>query len=400
MQYSENVRKLKPSATMAVSALAKRLASEGRDILDLSAGEPDFDTPAFVRDAAIRGIQTGQTRYTAPAGTPALRKAIAARLTERAGRDMTWEGVVVTSGAKQALFNAIFTLFGPGDEVIVPAPFWTTYPDLVTIARAEPVIVMGDERRSFKITTAALDQAATARTRGLVLNSPCNPTGAVYSLAEVQRIAEWARDRNVWLLSDEIYRAIYYGPKGEHAPGLLELPTSSLGPFVLIDGASKAFAMTGWRIGFTWADPELSKKFAALQSQITSNPTTPAQAAALEAYSNVRAAHASVGEMCAAFRRRRDLVTTRMRELLPEVPFVDPTGAFYLYFRVDGFFTVDVRDATAWCSRLLEEQGVALVPGAAFGDDRWVRMSYAASDEVLEHALARIATCVGASSAA
>jgi aspartate aminotransferase len=399
MQYSDNVRKLKPSATMAVSALAKRLASEGRDILDLSAGEPDFDTPAFVRDAAIHGIQTGQTRYTPPAGTPALRKAIAARLTERAGRDMPWEGVVVTSGAKQALFNAIFTLFGPGDEVLIPAPYWTTYPDLVTIARAEPVIVMGNDKKGFKITTADLDRAVTPRTRGLVLNSPCNPTGAVYSLAEVQQVAEWARDRGVWLLSDEIYRAIYYGAEGDHAPGLLELPTSSLGPFVLIDGASKAFAMTGWRIGFTWADPELSKKFAALQSQITSNPTTPAQSAALEAYSNVAAAEASVTEMRRAFRRRRDMVTTRMRELLPGVPFVNPEGAFYLYFRVDGFFRGDVNDATAWCSRLLQDQGVALVPGAAFGDDRWVRMSYAASDKMLEDALARIAAHVRAHAA-
>jgi aspartate aminotransferase len=399
MQLSENVRKLKPSATMAVSALAKRLASEGRDILDLSAGEPDFDTPAFVRDAAIRGIQAGQTRYTPPAGTPALRKAIAARLSERAGRDMNWEGVVVTSGAKQALFNAIFTLFGPGDEVLIPAPFWTTYPDLVTIARAEPVIVMGDEQESFKVTPAQLDEAATPQTRGLVLNSPCNPTGAVYSRAEVERIAEWARDRNVWLISDEIYGAIYYGTEGELAPGVLELSPSSLGPFVLVDGASKVFAMTGWRIGFTWADPEISKKFAALQSQITSNPTTPAQFAALEAYTNVRAARESVGEMRAAFRRRRDLVTSRLRELLPDVPFVEPVGAFYLYFRVDGFFSGEIRDGTAWCSRLLEDQGVALVPGAAFGDDRWVRMSYAASDQVLESALGRIAACVGARSA-
>jgi aspartate aminotransferase len=397
---SENVRKLKPSATMAVSALAKRLAGEGRDILDLSAGEPDFDTPAFVRAAAVRGIQSGQTRYTPPAGTPALRKAIAARLTERARREMHWEGVVVTSGAKQALFNAIFTLFGPGDEVIVPAPYWTTYPDLVTIARAEPVVVTGDERRGFKVTPAHLEQAVTPRTRGLVLNSPCNPTGAVYSLAEVQAIAEWARDRNLWLLSDEIYRAIYYGAEGAFAPGLLELPTSSLGRFVLIDGASKAFAMTGWRIGFTWAEAELSKQFAALQSQITSNPTTPAQAAALEAYSNVAEADSSVADMVRAFRRRRDLVTTRMKELLPEVPFVYPDGAFYLYFRVDGFFGGGVKDATAWCSRLLEDQGVALVPGAAFGDDRWVRMSYAAADAVLETALERVAAAVAAGAGA
>jgi aspartate aminotransferase len=398
-QFSDNVRKLKPSATMAVSALAKRLASEGRDILDLSAGEPDFDTPAFVRDAAIRGIQSGQTRYTPPAGTPALRRAIAARLSERAGREVHWESVVVTSGAKQALFNAIFTLFGPGDEVLVPAPYWTTYPDLVTLARAEPVIVGGEERRSFKVAPADLEKAATPRTRGLVLNSPCNPTGAVYSLAEVHALAEWARDRGLWLISDEIYRAIYYGAEGEFAPGLLELPPSSLGRFVLVDGASKAFAMTGWRIGFTCAEPEVSRTFAALQSQITSNPTTPAQVAALEAYSNVPAAEASVANMARAFRRRRDLVTTRLRELLPDVPFVRPEGAFYLYFRVDAFFGGEVGDATAWCSRLLEDQGVALVPGAAFGDDRWVRMSYAAADEVLVRALARIAANVGAGSA-
>lgn len=400
MEFSENVRRLEPSATMAVSALAKRLAGEGKDILDLSAGEPDFDTPAFVRDAAVRAIHGGQTRYTPPAGTPALRKAIAARLTERAGREMHWEGVVVTSGAKQALFNAIFALFGPGDEVLVPAPYWTTYPDLVRIARAEPVIVMGDESRSFKITTADLDRAVTPSTRGLVLNSPCNPTGAVYSKTEVERLAAWARERSVWLISDEIYRAIYYGVEGNHAPGLLELAPSSLGPFVLVDGASKAFAMTGWRIGFTWSEPEVAKKMTALQSQITSNATTPAQAAALEAYSNVRAADTSVAEMCVAFRRRRDLVTTRMRELLPEVPFVEPQGAFYLYFRVDGFFGGGVSSGTSWCSRLLEEQGVALVPGAAFGDDRWVRMSYAASDAVLDKALAKIAAMVGARSAA
>jgi aspartate aminotransferase len=395
-RFSENIAKLQPSATMAVSALAKRLASEGKDILDLSAGEPDFDTPAFVRDAAIRAIQNGHTRYTPPAGTPALRKAIAARLTERAGREMHWEGVVVTSGAKQALFNAMFTLFGPGDEVLIPAPFWTTYPDLVKIARAEPVIVRGDENRSFKITTADLEKAATPRTRGLVLNSPCNPTGAVYSKTEIERLAAWARERSVWLISDEIYRAIHHGAEGGPAPGLLELPTSSLGPFVLVDGASKAFAMTGWRIGFTWTEPDVAKKMTALQSQITSNATTPAQAAALEAYSNVRAAEASVAEMGAAFRRRRDLVTARMRELLPGVPFVQPEGAFYLYFRVDAFFGGGVPNATAWCSRLLEDQGVALVPGAAFGDDRWVRMSYAAADEVLEKALARVTANVAA----
>ena len=394
MRFSDNVSKLRPSATMAVSSLAKRLAAEGRDILNLSAGEPDFDTPAFVCDAAVQGIRAGHTRYTPPAGRPELRKAIAARLSERAGRTLDWEGVVVTSGAKQALFNATFTLFGPGDEVIVATPYWTTYPDLITLARAEPVFAVGDEQRDFKIDPSLLDAVATERTRGLVLNSPCNPTGAVYSLAELRAIAEWAKERDVWLLSDEIYREIHFGDE-EAAPGLLELPPESLGPHVLIDGASKCFAMTGWRIGFSYAPPEVSKKLTALQSQITSNPTTIAQAAALEAYTSVEASSAAVAEMVAAFRRRRDLVTARARELLPGVPFVEPAGAFYLYLRVDGFFNGEVPDATAWCSKLLEEQGVALVPGAAFGDDRWVRMSFASADDVLEKALARIAASVG-----
>ena len=260
-------------------------------------------------------------------------------------------------------------------------------------------MVSGDEARDFKVTAADLEAAATDRTSGLVLNTPSNPTGAVYTEGELREIAEWARQRDVWLLSDEIYRSIYYG-EGESAPGILGLPGSSLGPHVLIDGASKCWAMTGWRIGFSYAEPDVSKKFTALQSQMTSNPATPSQMAALEAFSNAGASEAAVAEMTGAFRRRRDLVTTRIRELLPDVPYVEPIGAFYLYFRVDGFFNDEVQDATAWCSRILEEQGVALVPGAAFGDDRWVRMSFASSDEVLEDALARIATGVGAGSAA
>jgi aspartate aminotransferase len=399
MQLSENVSTLKPSATMAVSSLAKRLASEGRDILDLSAGEPDFDTPAFICDAAIDGIRAGATRYTPPAGTPQLRKAIAAHLAGRAGRHIDWEGVVVTAGAKQALFNAIFTLFGPGDEVLILAPYWTTYPALVELARAQPVYVEGEASNDFKVGPAELEAASTGKTRGMILNSPSNPTGAVYTAAELAEIVAWAKQRGVWILSDEIYRSIYYGPEGVAAPGLLDLPEEDLGPYVLIDGASKCFAMTGWRLGYTYAPVELSKKFTALQSQMTSNPTTPAQVAMLAAYTQVEAAEAAVADMVAAFQRRRDLVTTRMRELLPDVAFVEPAGAFYLYFRVDSFFDDEVKDATAWCSRLLESQGVALVPGAAFGDDRWVRMSFATSDEVLEKALARIAAGVAAGSA-
>jgi aspartate aminotransferase len=399
MQFSSNVEKLKPSATIAVSTLAKKLAAEGRDIINLSAGEPDFDTPAFISDAAIEGIRAGKTRYTPPAGIPDLRKAIGSHLSKRANREMSWEGVVVTAGAKQCLFNAIFTLFGPGDEVLIAAPYWTTYPDLVTIARAEPKAVFGEESRGFKITPVELDAAVTDATRGLVINSPSNPTGAIYSTAELQAIAEWCRDRGVWLLSDEIYRNIHHDGDGA-APGILDLPEGSLGPFVLIDGASKSYAMTGWRIGYSWTDPEVAKKFAALQSQITSNAATPSQVAALAAYSDEDAANASLDEMGAAFRRRRDLVVARLKDLLPGAAYVEPGGAFYLYFRVDGFFDGEVQSATAWCSDLLEQQGVALVPGAAFGDDRWVRLSFATSDEILEEGFRRVGAMVGAISTA
>jgi aspartate aminotransferase len=399
MQFSSNVEKLKPSATIAVSTLAKKLAAEGRDIINLSAGEPDFDTPAFISDAAIEGIRAGKTRYTPPAGIPDLRKAIGSHLSKRANREMSWEGVVVTAGAKQCLFNAIFTLFGPGDEVLIAAPYWTTYPDLVTIARAEPKAVFGEESRGFKITPVELDAAVTDATRGLVINSPSNPTGAIYSTAELQAIAEWCRDRGVWLLSDEIYRNIHHDGDGA-APGILDLPEGSLGRFVLIDGASKSYAMTGWRIGYSWTDPEVAKKFTALQSQITSNAATPSQIAALAAYSDEDAANASLDEMGAAFRRRRDLVVARLKDLLPGAAYVEPGGAFYLYFRVDGFFDGEVQSATAWCSDLLEQQGVALVPGAAFGDDRWVRLSFATSDEILEEAFRRVGAMVGAISTA
>ena len=397
MQFSANVEKLKPSATIAVSTLAKKLAAEGRDIINLSAGEPDFDTPAFISDAAIQGIRDGRTRYTPPAGIPELRSAIAERLSERSGRKMESDGVVVTAGAKQALFNALFTLFGPGDEVMVAAPYWTTYPDLIRIARAEPVEVFGDQTNDFKITPADLDQHVTDSTRGLIINTPCNPTGAVYSVEELTGLAEWCRDRGVWLLSDEIYRNIHHAGDGA-APGILSVPAESLGPYVLIDGASKSFAMTGWRIGFTYADAEVTRKFSALQSQITSNSATPSQVAALAAFSDTDAADASLAEMGEAFTRRRDLVCRLMGELLPGVPFIEPGGAFYLFFGVEGFFDDGVTNATEWCSRLLQKQGVALVPGAAFGDDRWVRMSFATSDEIIEQALSRISSSVRAAS--
>ena len=396
MSFSANVEKLKPSATIAVSTLAKSLAAEGRDIVNLSAGEPDFDTPLFIADAAVQGIKSGRTRYTPPAGLPELRQAIAAHLRERSGREIDWEGVVVSAGVKQALFNAFFSLCGPGDEVLVAAPYWTTYPDLVLLARAEPVTVFGAESNSFKVVPSDLERVVSDNTRGLVLNTPCNPTGAVYSLEELKILSAWAEERELWILSDEIYRNVYFGADGSAAPGVLDLPEDEVRNLILVDGASKSYAMTGWRVGYSYSSVEVAQKFTALQSQITSNTATPSQVAAIEAFSNTEAASSAITNMGIAFRRRRDLVVDLMDRFLPDVPYLRPGGAFYLYFRVDGLFKGDVRDATAWCSRLLQEQGVALVPGGAFGDDRWVRLSFSAADALIEDAFERIVAMVEA----
>ena len=393
-RFSANVERLQPSATMAVSALAKKLTAEGRDVIDLSAGEPDFPTPDWIAAAGVRAIEKGMTKYTAAQGMPELRKAIARTISERAGRELDWQGVVVSCGAKHSIFNACFTLFGPGDEVLIAAPYWTTYPEVVTLSRAEPVFVSGPEDANFRLTPADLEAAATERTRGFIVSSPSNPTGSAYTVQELEAIAAWAKRRGIWLIADEIYRPIYFGDDREDAPSLLDVPVSSLGDFVLVDGASKAFAMTGWRIGFTWSETALATQMASLQSQVTSNPATPSQVAALEAYANPARAREALRDMRMGFQRRRDLVVRLAGELLPGMRYVTPEGAFYLFLRVDSAYQGEVRDSTAFCSWLLSETGVALVPGAAFGDDRYVRMSYATSESILEDALRRTAAAL------
>ena len=387
MRFSSNIDRLEPSATMAVSALARRLSAEGRDIIDLSAGEPDFDTPDWIRDAGRRAVDEGHTRYTPAAGLPELREAAAAFMAGSGHPSPTSDEVMVTAGAKQALFNAAFALFGPGDRVAVAAPYWTSYPQIVGLAQAEPVIVRGDEARDFRLTPEDLDGAGGIS--GLILCSPSNPTGTVYSLDELRALAAWARERGVWVLSDEIYRKIHYEDGGKPAPGFLDLGPEERGPTVVIDGVSKCFAMTGWRIGFAWSDPEVVAKMGAIQSHTTSNPATPSQMAALEAVSNRERADASMAEMREAFQRRRDLVVNGLRNGLPVLTYLEPKGAFYLFLRVDALFRPG-EDSTTFCSRLLEEAEVALVPGAAFGDDRFVRLSFAASEDHLREALRRL----------
>lgn len=390
MELSPNVAAMKPSATLAVSALAKRLKAQGRDIINLSTGEPDFDTPGWISDAAMQGIREGRTRYTPTPGLPEVREAIA-RFLSKGDRVVDPAGIVVSSGAKQALFNACFSLFGPGDEVIVATPYWTSYPEMVGLSRATSVFAAGSEDNGFRLTPADLERVATPATKGLLFSSPCNPTGVVYQADELRAVAEWARDRGVWLISDEIYQQIYFGEGGE-APGLLDLPATSVGPHVLINGASKSFAMTGWRVGFSATTPELAKVLQGVQSHMTSNAATPSQMAALAAYSDVGRTREDVGRMREAFRRRRDLVMRLFDERLPGLSYLKPDGAFYLFFRVDSAFGEGRDSAAAVCSWLLEEVGVAVVPGEAFGEPRYARMSFATSDALLDEAIRRMAT--------
>lgn len=387
MRESPNLAEVSPSATLAVAALARELRSNGRDIIDLSAGEPDFPTPSPIADAGIAAIRKGLTRYTPVAGVIELRNAIARDLASGRSVDVDPAGIVVSTGAKQALFNAAFALFGPGDRVLVPAPYWTSYPEIIRLARAEPVPVQGAEGRGFKVTPDDLEAAAGADdVAGLLLNSPTNPSGSVYSPDELQAVVAWARSRDVAVISDEIYSRICF--TAPRAAGLLDLGPLA-GSDVVVAGASKSFAMTGWRIGYSYASVPLARRLSTLQSHVTSNASAPAQYAAVAAFEG--AAEADVADMVKAFRARRDLVTSLFDRSLPGLRYVEPHGAFYLFFRVDGLFQDGLMGSVAFCQWLLETAGVALVPGAAFGDDRYVRLSYAAAEDTLRAGIGRLA---------
>ncbi len=384
---SSNVAYLKPSETVAISNETKRRRAEGEDIVDLSVGEPDFDTPKVASDAGITAIQKGNTRYPANIGIPELRAAIARNMSLMSGgRAINPDQIVISSGSKQSIFNACFTLFGPKDKVLIPSPAWVSYPQIIHLCRAEPVAVPGDAEWGLKVSVKDLEQRYDRLVKGLILCSPCNPTGATYSATEIRAIADWARKHEVWIIADEIYRRIYYG--NGPAPSFLDLPDEYLERVVLIYGAAKAYAMTGWRIGSAYAPMPIARAMAALQSQTTTGANHPAQWAAATAFTDERV-EADVVKMVAAFRRRRDRVVERFRTGAPGIEFVEPTGAFYFFFRVDGVTPTHDCTGTAFCEAAMAA-GVAMVPGAAFGDDHWVRMSYATSDKDLDLALDRL----------
>src|SRR5438093_11116697 len=381
---SPNLHPLETSATIAISQEAKRGKAAGEDVIDLGAGEPDFPTPPIAADAGVRAIREGKTHYPANEGILELRSAAATQLSLLAGgRPVNADHIVVSNGSKQSLFNACFTVFGPGDVVAIPAPAWVSYPQIVHLARARPVLIPGAPEWGLKVSVRELERMPPAAT-GLILNSPCNPTGSVYTHGELKALATWAKARHIWVIADEIYRRIHYGTGP--APSFLDLPDEFLERVIVIYGVSKAYAMTGWRIGLALAPAAVAKAMAALQSHTTTGANHPAQWAAAAALADARVEQ-DVARMVAEFRKRRELVVGRFRQDLPGVEFVDPLGAFYFFFRVDSF---GGSSGTDFCTRLITSTGVALVPGAAFGDDRWARLSYAAATDDIAQALDRI----------
>ena len=384
--------RIKPSPPVAITAKARELSAAGRDIISLSAGEPDFDTPENIRSAAKAAIDRGETRYTSPEGLIELRRAICGKFSRENSLDYAPEQVIVSTGGKQALFNALMATVDPGDEVIIPAPYWVSYPDIVRLAGGTPVIVPGAMENGFKITPGALQGAITPKTKWLILNSPSNPSGAGYSHEEMKALTDvLVVHDHVWVLSDDIYEHIAYDPfrfctPAEVEPRLIERTLT-------VNGVSKAYAMTGWRIGYAAGPTPLIRAMITLQGQSTTNACSISQWAAVEA---LEGPQDYLSEARTAFRRRRDLVVERLNAcegLLCPVP----EGAFYVYPSVAeliGRHTPEgarIETDEDFARELLDAEGVAVVFGAAFGSGPNFRISYAAADATLEEACARIA---------
>lgn len=388
---AQRLQRISPSQTIAISSKARALKAAGKDVISLSAGEPDFDTPDHIKEAAVRAIRAGETKYTDVAGTPALRRAVAEKFRRDNGLDYAPEEIIVSSGGKQVIFNAMLATLEPGDEVIIPTPCWVSYPDIVTLAEGKPVLIPCSANNRFKLRPEDLEAAITPRTKWFVLNSPCNPTGAAYSAAELQAISEvLMRHPNVWVFTDDIYEKLVYGDF--RFATMVQVEPRLRARTVTMNGCSKAYAMTGWRIGFAGAPRELIAAMDKLQSQSTTNPSSISQAAALQA---LQGPQDSIPEMVKVYQERRDMVVA-MLNAAPGITCHSPEGAFYVFPSIAGCLGKTsrgghrIKDDEAFVMALLEEEGVATVHGAAFMAPNHFRISYATATELLREACLRI----------
>ena len=367
---------------MAVDARAKALVAQGVDVVNLTAGEPDFDTLPAAREGGIAAIESGFTRYTPTPGIPELREAIAKKLKDDNGLDYGVRQIVVSNGAKQSIYNALMVLLDPGDEVVIPAPAWVSYPEMVRLAGGEPVMV-DTQLNHYRLDAAALAAAITPRTKVILLNNPCNPTGVVYTDTELRMVAGLAEKNNLYVISDEIYEKLTYGAE---FISIASLGSDILDRTVTINGFSKAYAMTGWRMGYAAASPTIAEAMSSFQSQVTSGASSISQRAALAA---LQADQSLVEEMRVQFDRRRRYVADRLMAI-PSVHLDGiPEGAFYVFPRVDELYSKEIDGSVKFAEALLDQARVAVVPGLAFGSDRHIRLSYACSLEVLTEGMGR-----------
>jgi aspartate aminotransferase len=377
-------RNLAPSPTLAVDAKAKALIAAGQDVCSFAAGEPDFDTPQHIKDACVVALQAGKTKYVATNGIEELRKAVAESYGSVYGLKVGPGQVVISPGGKFSCFLAIVATCSPGDEVVIPAPYWVSYPEMVKLAGAVPRPVASTDKSGFKLKPEQLEAAITGRTRLIILNSPCNPTGAVYSRPELEAIMDVAVRHNLYVLSDEIYENLVYD--GVKCSCVATLGPEAEARTVVVSGFSKTYSMTGWRLGTLVGPPPIAKAVAELQSQMASNATTFAQYGALAALKEKEKTRASLEMMLGAFDRRRRLLHAGLSGI-PGMSCVLAQGAFYLFPNISSFGL----GSQEFCEALLEKERVAVVPGSAFGAEGYVRMSYATSDETIVRGLERLA---------
>lgn len=373
-----------PSPTLAVDSLAKAMKAEGRDVCGFGSGEPDFDTPEFIKKACVDALASGKTKYTPAQGIPELRKAIADKYTKEYGLSgIDMNNVVVSPGGKFSCYLAILALVGPGDEVIIPAPYWVSYPEMVKLAGATPVEVFAGGDQDFKITAAQLESVITEKSKLVIINSPSNPTGTVYTEAELRALYEVAAKHNLWILSDEIYEYLLY--EGVKHFSIATISEDAFNRTIVASGFSKSYSMTGWRLGTIIAPKKVAKAIGDLQSQTSSNPTTFAQYGALAALKYSQEANVALQEMLGAFDRRRRFLHGELSSI-PGVSCPKALGAFYLFPDISSFGI----SANEFATRLLKEKEVAVVPGEGFGAPGYIRLSYATSDDVIQKGIARI----------
>ncbi|MCR4693345.1 MAG: pyridoxal phosphate-dependent aminotransferase [Firmicutes bacterium] len=388
MMISKKAERITPSPTLTIDAKYKSMIANGEDAVGFGCGEPDFDTPQYIKDAAIEAMMKGQTKYTPAAGTMELRRAVSEKFLRENGIKYEPSQIVVSNGAKHSLMNTFLVLLNPQDEVLIPAPYWVSYPEMVKLADGVPVVVNISEENDFKATVEDFKKALTPKTKAIILNSPSNPTGMVYSEAELRKIADFAVENNLYVISDEVYEHLIY--EGKHI-SIASLSEDIKERTVTINGVSKTYAMTGWRIGFAAANEKIAKAMASIQSHGASNPNSIAQAAAVAALSG---GLSDVRKMCVEFKKRRDFLVDAINKI-DGVSCRKPQGAFYIMMNIDGIIGKSyngqkIESADDFAKLFLDAEKVAIVPGTGFGAPGYVRWSYAVCMESIEKGIERL----------